>query len=186
MVVRTLSEAHTPRLFAVPGGVLSLSGPALQEFLGAVLVKGVPFRFMARGSSMYPFLKDGDVITVEPFRAPEGGRLDLVTGDIVAFCHPGTGRLVVHRVIARRLGAVTVRGDNCTAPDGDIEEGALLGRVSRVERDGRPVALGRGPEKFFIAYLAKHDALIALVAGARRFARPFVLRFRVWRHRRSA
>ena len=58
------------------GGVLALSGAALQEFLAAVLERTVPFRFTARGYSMHPFIRDADVITVSPL----GGRAPRVGG----------------------------------------------------------------------------------------------------------
>ena len=99
-----------PCLYSVPGGVLSLSGLALQEFLRAVLARGASFRFKARGFSMHPFIQDGDVVTVSPHwrqEAPAGGG--------GGFCHPETRKLMVHRVLARRQtvaicsGAITAR-----------------------------------------------------------------------------
>ena len=47
-------------------GGLSLSGEALIELMRAVLARGLPFRFAARGFSMAPFIRDGDVISVSP------------------------------------------------------------------------------------------------------------------------
>jgi len=175
-----------PSLHAVPGGVLSLSGPALKDLLDAVVKKGAAFRFTARGSSMYPFIKDGDVITIEPFRVSASLGSTPALGDIVAYCSPATGGLVVHRVIARHPGAVAVRGDNCPQPDGIIAECAVLGRVSRVERGGHSVMLGRGPEKLLVAGLARHDALIPLVTFVRRAVRAMILRLRSLRQRSSA
>ena len=181
-------QSSSPSLYTVPGGVLSLSGPALREFLGAVLERDVPFRFAAEGSSMYPFIKDGDVITVESLpSSSEGRQRGPRLGDIVAVCHPMTGSLVVHRAIGRRRGKVLVRGDNCTQPDGLVDLSAVLGRVSRVERGGHFVVLGgRGPERLLVVGLARHNALIPLVAVVRRAVRPAVLCLRSLRQRGSA
>lgn len=185
MVFPMQSEQHPPSPRAAPSAALSLSGADLQEFLGAVLDKGVPFRFMARGASMYPFIKDGDIITVEPLRSSRGGPVTPVMGDAVAFRSSATGQLVVHRVIARRVGLVTVRGDNCPVPDGDVRGDELLGRVSRVERGSRRVVLGWGPGRSAIAFLSRHDALIPLVAAVRLVVRPVVLRIRLRQRRPS-
>ena len=69
-----------PRLFVVKAHELPLSGQALLELMRAVLARGVPFRFCARGWSMAPFIRDGDVITVSRFRH------DLPDiGEVVAF-----------------------------------------------------------------------------------------------------
>lgn len=162
-----------PSLYAIPGGLLSLSGPALEEFLRAVLELGASFRFRARGVSMYPFVKDGDVISVEPFGALVCDRgCEPHLGDVVAFCHPQTGRLVVHRAVAWQAGSVLVRGDNSPAPDGWVDVRSILGRVSRVDRGGRSVKCGLGPERILIAWLAGHGMLIPLVRLAHRAARP--------------
>lgn len=119
--------------YAVPGGILALSGPVLRDCLTAVLDRGVPFRFAARGVSMYPSLRDGDVVTV----APLAGSAPRV-GDVVAFRN-GEERLVVHRVVAARDDVVEIRGDNCPSSDGVFERAAVLGIVARVERAGREV-----------------------------------------------
>lgn len=136
---------------------------------------------------MYPFIKDGDVITVETFPSPsEGRQRGPRLGDIVAVCHPVTGRLLVHRAIGRRRGKVLARGDNCPQPDGLVDSSAVLGRVSRVERGGHVVVLGRGPEKLLVVGLARHNALIPLVAVVRRAVRPAVLCLRSLWQRGSA
>ena len=62
---------------------LPLSGQALLDLMRAVLAKGVPFRFCARGWSMAPFIRDGDVITVSPLRQSLPG-----VGEVVAFVRP--------------------------------------------------------------------------------------------------
>lgn len=151
-----------PALYSVDGGVLSLSGPALRAFLGDVLARGVPFRFRARGMSMDPFIRDGDVITVVPLHARP--RL----GDVIACTHPGNGRLMVHRVVAAGQDGLVLRGDANDAADGAVAWGEVLGAVSAVQRGGRAVLLGRGPERLLLAYLSRGGALRPLVAEARR------------------
>jgi hypothetical protein len=148
--------------------VLSLSGNALQEFLRAVLARGMPLRFKARGFSMSPFIQDGDVLTVvpHPARRPR-------SGEVVAFYHPKTGKLVVHRVLARRAGGYLLRGDNTPEADGLIPAAHVLGRVARVERRGRRVRLGQGTVGRLIAMLARHELLEPLLYRASQMLRPF-------------
>lgn len=145
-----------------------MSGAALQEFLRAVLARGVPLRFKARGFSMSPFIQDGDVLTV----APHPGRRPR-SGEVVAFCHPQTGKLLVHRVLARRGGGYLLRGDNTPEADGLIPAVHVLGRVARVERRGRRVRLGQGPERRLIALLARRELLQPVLQRALRVLRPF-------------
>ena len=158
-----------PALYAVKAQDLPLSGQALLELMRAVLSRGLPFRFCARGWSMEPFIKDGDVITVAPLQHGLPG-----VGDVVAFVRPADERLVVHRVIARRTSAVLIQGDNeTTYPDGFIPHQALLGRVTRIERHGRTVWLGLGLERYAIAWLSRSLLLIPLRNHLAAWIKPF-------------
>ena len=107
---------------------------------------------------MTPFIRDGDVITVSPLRRGRAG-----IGEVVAFVRPGHGNLVVHRVVARCGASSFIRGDGVPgASDGVIPPENLLGRVTRVERNGRDVWLGLGPERYAIAWLSRTQRLIPL------------------------
>ena len=150
---------------------MSLPSPTVQELLRAVLDRGIPCRFRALGFSMHPFIRDGDVVTVSP---KPGGEIRL--GDVVAFCHPGTGKLMVHRVLARQPGGYLLRGDNAPAADGLIPPEKVLGPVTRVERKGRKVRLGRGPERRLLAWLARRDLLRPLIFRAWQVLHPLTWR----------
>jgi len=151
--------------------LLSLSGPALQDFLQAVLARGASFRFQARGASMHPFIQDGDVITVSPLR---GARLH--PGDVVAFCHLDTGRLAVHRILKNIAQGFLLQGDNSPEEDGLIPSAGILGRVTKVERNGRLIRLGWGPERWLLALLARCHLLQPLVSRTSQMLRPFFWR----------
>lgn len=143
------SQADTPAAFSQEGAELCLSGPALAELLQAVLARGVPFRFRARGMSMHPFIKDGDVITVSPLagRAP-------ATGEIVAFQRDAR-HLVVHRIVAVSGGAYVIQGDSQLAADDHVARDHVIGRVVRAERNGRPVRLATGLAGRAVALLTR-------------------------------
>jgi hypothetical protein len=134
---------------------ISLSGKALIELMHAVHAKGLPFRFNAGGYSMAPFIRDGDVICVSPLASRVPG-----LGDVVAFIHPETKLLCIHRVLSRNKGAFLIQGDNSPGkPDGIIPMEAIMGRVTRVERGGRNVRLGLGPERIPLALLSRSGLL---------------------------
>jgi len=146
----------------------SLSGTKLLALARAVLERGASFRFRAVGTSMVPFIRSGDVLTLSPLR----GRQPRV-GDVIAFVHPVTGRMAVHRVVCARQAAYLLRGDAVLEPDGWIRLEDILGRVTRIERDGRRVRLGLGVERFGIAWLRRHEALWELARRAGRAARQW-------------
>ena len=153
--------------------VLSLSGPALTAITRAVLGKGVPFRFRARGASMRPFIRDGDVITVTPL----SGNLPRY-GDVAAFIRPGTRQLVIHRVVGKSNGSFLIKGDNSFRDDGFIPLANILGRVTKVERDQKKVYLGLGPERCLIAFLTRSGLLYPLLFPVWRLIRLIIKRRR--------
>ena len=141
----------SPALNIIKGSELPLSGQVLVELMRAVLTKGAPFRFRARGWSMAPFIRDGDIICVSPL--PEAGP---AMGEVVAFIRAGTGQLVVHRVIGRERGAYAIQGDNTPGKaDATVSQEDILGRVTRITRNGKDVRLGLGPERRLIAALSR-------------------------------
>jgi hypothetical protein len=107
------------------------------ELARGLMERRVRLRTSVRGSSMSPFVRDEDVLTI----APIGGRSPRV-GEVIAFVLPDTKRLAIHRVVARREGGWLVRGDNCRTADGVVGLADIVGRVIRVERAGHDVRVG--------------------------------------------
>lgn len=107
-----------------------------------LLSRGDVLRCRASGSSMYPFIRDGDIITVAPVKVSRIRYADII------FFQDEFGRVVVHRVIkVRRAGeeiCLVTRGDSMRRTDDCLDGRGLLGRVMSVEKRGRvwPVANG--------------------------------------------
>jgi len=168
-----LKRFDSPRLVARGNEELHLSGPALLDLMQSVLARGSSFRFKAKGWSMSPFIRDGDVITVSPL----AGKVPRV-GEVVAFTRPDNGGLVVHRIIAKQGSHVLVRGDGVAEfADGLVPLSNLLGRVSRVERDGRRTGLGLGPERRIIAWFSRKGWLTRIGSRLGAWWRKFAERF---------
>jgi len=156
------SQKVKPALLIKKQDELSLSRTALANLLRAVLDKGVPFRFRATGFSMSPFIRNGDVLTVSPL----SGRPHL--GDVVAFVKQETGRLAIHRVVGTGAGHCLIRGDNASRDDGYVPEANILGRITKVERNGKRNLLGLGPERYVIGVLARKGLLIPSLSSVPR------------------
>lgn len=160
-----------PGLFIKKGDQLSLSGAALIDLIQAVLNKGALFRFQARGFSMAPFIRDGDVIVISPLSA-DSFRL----GKVVVFIQPGIDKLVVHRIVGKVCGAFLIKGDNMSDADGVIPKSRILGCVTRVERNGEEASLGLGPERVLIAFVTRKRRFASLLLPIWKFIRPVVRR----------
>ena len=151
------SETNT--FFVARGEELRLSNLGQLELLRAVNARGLPLRTVARGFSMHPFIRDQDVLTIAPFhdRAPR-------MGDVAAFILPQTGRLAIHRIVGRTAAGWRLKGDNCLQADGVVARENIIGRVTRIERHGRDVRFGLGPEGRWIAFFNRGRGLMRFKA----------------------
>ena len=102
------------------------------------LAAGTVVRFRAEGTSMYPTIRDGEVITIAPVSSDE-----VVRGDVLLCRHDA-------RMLAHRLVAVTTRGaerrfhfrgDAKAACDAPVGADAVVGKVISVCRNGRAAPL---------------------------------------------
>jgi len=160
-------------LHSIEGGDLPLSREALVDLMREVIAKGAPFRFRAKGWSMAPFIRDGDVICVAPL-----SQAGPAVGEVVAFVRADTGQLVVHRVINRGREAYAIQGDNTPGvADVSVLREEILGRVIRVTRDDQGVWLGLGPERRLIAVLSRSGWLLPVRSRLALLFHPFVRRF---------
>ena len=161
-----------------PDGELGLSNADQLAWLRGTMARDSPLRMVARGASMAPFIRDGDTLTIAPVHGRRPG-----VGEVVAVSLPGTGQLVVHRLVARVGSRWLVRGDNAPEPDGVVGHDDIVGFVSRVERNGRDVRLGVSVGRAPVAWLQRAHALRPLV-GTARLVRSILRTLHVARARR--
>jgi signal peptidase len=122
---------------------IACTSAAFAELTSDLLTAGKAVRFRAGGGSMWPLIRDGDVLLVQPVDAGA-----VRVGDTVLF-HCSTGRVLAHRVIRVRTTGTdrrfTVQGDARPRPDGQIGEEQVYGRVVSVERGRVRIDLRRPP-----------------------------------------
>lgn len=129
----------------------SLSGTAFSDLLTAVLARGIPFRFTARGMSMSPSIQDGDQITISPFAGLRKPKM----GDITAVISPVTGKLLVHRIVRLSGDTCQIKGDNAPIPDGNFSTGSILGYVSHQERNHQSIPMQSATGNFLLALFSR-------------------------------
>ena len=154
--------------FVSEGGELQVSSAAQLELLEELTRHGAALRTEVRGTSMSPFIQDRDVVTISPL-----GRREPQLGDVLAIGMQMPKRLVIHRVVARARAGLLTKGDNLRAPDAIVERDLVLGRVVRVERNGRDVGCVAGWRASLVAALSRADLLRHLVGLRRALRRVF-------------
>ena len=86
---------------------------------------------------MYPSIREGELVTVEPVVAS-----DVTLGDIVLY--RSERGLIAHRVVeiaSRDSRVFRLQGDASLSCDEPVEAHRILGRVVGVQRNGRSVVL---------------------------------------------
>lgn len=145
--------------YARQRGEISISGDNLISLLNSVLDKRADFRFEAKGFSMSPFIRDGDILTLSGINS-----LSIDTGYVVAFIHPYKKKLAIHRVVKRcKCGNhYIIKGDNAPGIDGTVSREDIIGYVKKVERGKRSICLGLGRGRRLIVYLSKMNFFVKL------------------------
>lgn len=120
---------------------ITFTTAAFLELAAEILGRGKTLRFQARGVSMRPLVRDGDVLLVKPID-PQSIRL----GDVV-LCKNQAEQAVVHRVICKRQEpdglAYQVKGDQSVQPDGWLPVGCVYGKLIGIERDGQSIEMDK-------------------------------------------
>ena len=90
------------------------------ELSAEVLAQGGFLHFRAHGFSMVPFIRDGDLLTIQAVESTT-----LHVGDVL-FYRTGWGRLIAHRVVERSIQdnqvILKMRGDRDSGSAEQIQE----------------------------------------------------------------
>jgi signal peptidase I len=134
-----------------------------QDFLqiaGEILDSGKLITFRASGTSMTPFIKNGDAVTVSRDQNPGIGDVVLLKTD--------EGRLYLHRVVKKAAAGIVTRGDASFDEDGFTPCRNILGKVVRVSGGGYNFHLKRLIKKLiskriiFSEGLYRHPSIVRL------------------------
>ena len=143
-------------MLKIPGKVLNADQADFLELSQELLDRGGLLRFQAHGRSMYPFIKNGDIILVEQRNGDSVG-----IGDII-FYRRSDDSLAAHRLIKitgtkDRIFLFT-KGDSLKYIDPPVTSGQVMGRVIGIEGNGRHFKLNRWPGHVFgrlVAWMAR-------------------------------
>jgi hypothetical protein len=119
---------------------LSIPGNLLAELIDAVHQRGASFRFRATGISMIPAIHNQDILTVSPVK-----EMAPFAGEVIAFRHPDSNKLILHRVVKKRGEKYIIRADSLREIDAVIGPTDIIGVVTRVERTNKVIVW---PDRF--------------------------------------
>ncbi|MBN2254417.1 MAG: S24/S26 family peptidase [Deltaproteobacteria bacterium] len=102
--------------------------------------------YKVEGNSMYPLLRDSDMVVVSPVPVER-----LKKGTIVVF-EETKGEYIVHRLVKKTGdGKVILRGDGYNLPLESAAADAVVGRATGIIRGGRLIRISRTRECCFWA-----------------------------------
>ncbi len=121
---------------------VNLTSNDIADLSSQIVLNGGSFCFKARGWSMYPFIRDGDVLTIQ-----QADPSALRTGDVI-FYRIHNNRTVAHRIVSKKYRnnhvMLFVRGDSMFGSDGWIQSEQIIGQVTSLQRGQKVMRLTRG------------------------------------------
>lgn len=117
---------------------MNVPASELMPVVREALLAGSTVRLTVSGSSMWPFVKSGDVVTLEAV-----GPVPPRVGDILLVAREAD-QYVLHRVVHRSGNAVFLAGDGDDRREGPLAPEQVLGRTVAVTRGSRTWSVVRG------------------------------------------
>ena len=141
--------------------MLNLEREDFTSIAQEVLGRGRILRFKAKGESMSPSIRDGDILEITPVNGEE-----IRAGNII-FYHVGKKRMVAHRVTKRIIEndklIFLTRGDSNIGEEEKVHPEQIMGRVKAIERKERRIRIDYGWNRLkYIFYLKISPLLIKL------------------------
>jgi len=122
--------------------------------LKIIFERGASIRMTVFGNSMFPFIRNGDLITISP-----NDEMLPEVGDMVAFEQARNQKLIIHRLIRKEEKKFVMKGDNCQDEDEAVPISHLLGIVTQVERKNRVRNFGISQFKICATWLSQMNIL---------------------------
>lgn len=106
---------------------LSLSSINLGALVKSVVEAGQGIQFRAKGNSMFPTIKDGDLIKITQYT-----EISPNTGDVVAYLDHNTRNLIIHRIVDLTSDIFFAKGDSCFRKDPPQPINTIIGYISAI------------------------------------------------------
>jgi ribosomal protein S18 acetylase RimI-like enzyme len=120
--------------------------------------KGLCLRFQAKGWSMFPAIREGDILNIEPVKDKE-----ISLGEVI-FYQASAERIAAHRVIKKFFRQekliLVAKGDSHTGRGEEVILEDVLGKVKLIERNGRKINLNRDIHKWIGIFSAQVSPLM--------------------------
>ena len=145
---------------------LRLSGEDLHDLLDTLLGKKhlCRVKVLCKGSSMSPFIKDSDSITIKPVKTLANLRI----GDIVVVPLSKKERVIIHRIIKFKKKSFLLKGDNLIKNDGWFNKKKIIGIVETINKKNNFTYKCNPFINYILAIGSRTKILTHLLAGLRR------------------
>ncbi len=131
-----------------------MKGKLIKDFFKEILKRRGSISLKAFGGSMRPLIRSGDFLTIRPIDSDS-----LEIGGIFAFRKESASNITIaHRLVDKKGSFLITKGDAYIRPDSSVLQEELLGKVIKIEREGRTIEI----EKFFYIWIGKFIAYISL------------------------
>jgi signal peptidase I len=152
--------------------IIHCGGADFYELSKDVLARGACLRFQARGGSMRPLIRDGDILEVQPVEVAE-----VRVGDVIFF-RGHRENMLAHRLVNKTRAEdgetkLIAKGDSASQFDRPVRPNQLFGKVISIERGQKRVELDSGLIKLIGLLWAKVPFISSRIY-------PFLRRSKRW------
>ncbi len=125
------------------------------------LEDGKEVAFKPKGRSMLPFINaETDEVIIK--KGP------IKKYDVVLFEY--NDKYILHRIILKKKGVYTLRGDNCISSESDIKKESIIGKVIGIKRKDEIIDVNARPYRLKVKLWVKlHPVIIFLKRIKNRF-----------------
>lgn len=140
------------------GEVRVVTNDAFGHLTSELLAQGLRVRFTVSGTSMRPFLEEGDIVTLAPVTPA-----DLKIGDI-ALVRRSPNSLTLHRLVRKMRGSQPLfvfKGDAVSESDEPVAPHQVVARVTEIQKTHKRISLQGGMAVVRNWFLAQKSILRA-------------------------
>lgn len=127
------------------------------SLLGEISDKVEYIRMQVKGGSMYPFIRSGEWVKLEP----ASNCRNIKKGEMILFSKEGN--IYAHRVVNKREDFVIAKGDLSFGNEGNIPIDDVLAKIVSVQRNGRDILLNSGLNRFIGIFMADFGFILQYI-----------------------
>ncbi len=131
----------------------------IEDLIREAIERNGTLKFRLKGTSMRPFLREGDILTVSALRSQK-----ISVGDLVIY-HDGMS-ITCHRVFRTFKNNFQLKADAAMTADEFLKKGRLMGKVVELQKGGLILNMNNNAGRIANMVISRASLVTALLYAA--------------------